>query len=181
MKKFAALSLACSMTMGCLAGCGGKSGGSKANSSEELAFVESYLKATYDEPDGYIHYTSITPESSIELAKSTGEWDKAVDGYTGHFFLNSTGSKHDPDSVEKVANLSDKEIGYAEMYFEDEYNQKVKANSGSVYYTTIEIFYKDNDTKKLYGYLTVLDLDGEGLKICPYNPTELERKYADYE
>lgn len=124
--------------MGCFAGCGSGSssgGDSKVSSSDEKAFVESYLKATYDEPDGYVHYTSTAPAGAIEAAKASGEWDKKVNEYTGHFFMDSTGSRYIPESVEKVADISAEEIGYAEMYFEEEYHQKVKVNSGSVYYT----------------------------------------------
>jgi len=29
--------------------------------------------------------------------------------------------------------------------------------------------------------MTVLDLDGDGLKICTYNPDQLKNKYGDNE
>ena len=73
------------------------------------------------------------------------------------------------------------QIGYAETYFEEEYHQKVKVNSGSVYYTVIEIYYKEKGPQKLKGTMTVLDLDGDGLKICTYNPDQLKNKYGDNE
>jgi len=108
MKRLAALSLACTMAMGCFAGCGGDS---KVSSSDEKAFVKSYLKATYDEPDGYVHYTSTAPAGAIEAAKASGEWDKKVNEYTGHFFMDSTASRYIPESVEKVADISDRLCG----------------------------------------------------------------------
>jgi len=178
MKRLTAFLLVCLTAIGCLTGCGSSD---KVNSSDEQAFLEKFLQATYDEPDGYIFYTSTVPEGGIEIAKAAGEWDKMVDEYSGHHFSRSTGSKHDPDSVRKVADLSDEEISYAETYFAEEYGQKVKVNSGSVYCSTVEIFYDDKDPNKLYGYMIVLDLDGEGLKICPYDPAYLKREYGDQE
>ncbi|MBR4628508.1 MAG: hypothetical protein IKO47_12605 [Ruminococcus sp.] len=178
MKRALAFCLVCISVMLCFAGCG-KEGGSSGGKGDKQAFLEEFLKATYDEPDGNIHYSYQAPSAFIEMAKEKGKWDDLVNNYKGNFFLDSTGSRYIPESVEKVGKLSNEELKYAENYFQEEYEEKVTVRSGDVYYLVIEISYKDKDPTKLSGYIVVLDVDGEGYKIFFGTPNELKNKYSE--